>query len=107
MNSETTDRFMRALTALVDERVRVALERPADDVVNDATPGLPVSARKARQLAKEGAFPATKRGRRWFFRRADLVAHLTSAPLARGASKAPDPVDELAASLGLAIGGAR
>lgn len=104
MRPESIDKLARALAAFVDERVREALDRPTDDVVSDATPGLPVPARKARQLAKEGVFPATKRGRRWYFRRADLLAFLTAREAGRG-ERAPDAVDELAASLGLSMPG--
>lgn len=106
-NANALDGLARALATFIDERVRVALERPAADIVSDASPDLPVPARKARQLAKAGAFPATKRGRRWFFRRADLLAHLSPGAAGPAPERTPDAVDALADSLGIKIGGAR
>ena len=97
-----------ALVPLVAAELR-ASGVSGDDLVNDLTPGLGMSPRKIRTLAKDGAFRAAKRGRRWYFRRADLEAYV--APAARvtstPANETADPVADLGRSLGLRIGGAR
>lgn len=97
------------ILALVKEVVKEELKQPASDVVSDIEPG-PVPPAKVRQLCKAGAFPATKKGRRWYFRRADLMAYLSpeQRPIASNdVAPAADPVDELAGKLGLRIGGRR
>ena len=67
-------------------RDAIAAETSAADVVDQDTSGL--GRRMHARLCREGALPATKIGRRWLVRRADLDAYLAQA----SAPVAPAPI---------------
>ena len=102
--------LVAALERLIDERIRIALGRGvADELVADNAEGLPLSSRQIRGLCKSGVLPGSKRGRRWYVKRAAIEAYLSPAsrPAPANDEKTSDPIADLGRSLGLKIGGAR
>jgi excisionase family DNA binding protein len=96
------------LERIIVEAVRAATVQPSsgDDWVDARTSGL--GRRTFRRLVREGAFPASKRGKAYVARRADVDAYLerqriapTRAPSATEPSPPPNgaPLDPIAAAL--------
>lgn len=78
------EQIARLLARLLAPYLAAELRRaPADDWCDQDTS--PLGRRRHRELAKRGAFPAFKDGRRWRARRADVEAYIqalrTAGPL--------------------------
>jgi hypothetical protein len=80
---------LEQLQRLIAEAVRIATAQPsnANEWVDARTSGL--GPRTFRRLAREGAFPASKRGKAYVARRADVDAYLDRQRIAP--KRAPSP----------------
>lgn len=83
-------------------RAEIAIAANANDWVEQKHS--PLGRRKHLQLAREGAFPSQKHGKRVLVRRADLNAYIEKHGIARGEQSETEEVDDI---LDTVVGGGR